>query len=64
VGENQLGRQEKLASRKMPENGAESPPSSARFVGLLPTRATAKKDYTAFTPEFYDELDFLQSPFF
>jgi hypothetical protein len=35
VGVDSVWEQEKLEARKMPENAAESPASSARFVGLL-----------------------------
>ena len=48
----------------MPENAAESHPSSARFVGQpadLPERWQKTKT-TAITPEFYNELNFWQLP--
>jgi len=49
----------------MLENGADSPPSAARFVGQpadLPER-WLKKDATANTPKFYTFLFLWQSIF-
>jgi hypothetical protein len=49
--------QEKLEARKMLENAAESPASSARFVGWLLLRQTLclKKRTTANTPKLLHE---------
>jgi hypothetical protein len=57
------GEQKKPEARKMPENGAESHQSAARFVGqplCLPKR-WLKKDTTANTPKFYTQLNLWQS---
>jgi hypothetical protein len=51
--------QRNLEARKMFVNRAESPASSARFVGqplCLPKRLL-KKDTTANTPKFYTQLN-------
>jgi hypothetical protein len=50
--------QRKLEARKMLENAAESPASSARFVGQPPRlpKRRLKKDSTTNTPNFYKQL--------
>ena len=54
--------QKKPEARKILENAAESPASSARFVGqpLCLAKRWLKKDTTANTPKFYTQLNFEQ----
>jgi len=62
AGVDSVWEQEKLEARKMLENAAESHTSGARFVGqpaCLP-EPLLKKDDTANTPRFYNELCFPQ----
>ena len=59
-----LQEQDSVRARKMLENAAESPPSSARFVGqpaCLPKRRL-KKDSAANMPNFYTQLNLWQLP--
>ena len=62
VGVDSAWEQKKLEARKLLENRAESPASSARFVGqplCLPKR-WLKKDTTANTLNFYIQLNVWQ----
>jgi hypothetical protein len=62
AGVDSVGEQEKLEARKMLENAAESPASSARFVGRFLLRQTLclKKDVVANTSKFYTQHNLCQ----